>query len=125
MPSAPWTLLQNSQSGHRTGDRHLAEGDEADLDHAVVAARRAFEGALEQDTHGHILYRPVELKQHSDEIAARESRDAGEPISGVLREDLPAVIDTVTYYAGWLRRDRKFHRSEAVRMNLNVQVGRD
>src|SRR6202040_1638029 len=47
-------------------------------------------------------YRLVELmKRHADEIAALESLDAGKPISGVLRQDLPAAIDTLSYYAGW------------------------
>ena len=41
------------------------------------------------------------MKQHADEIAALESLDAGKPIAGVLRQDLPAAIDTLTYYAGW------------------------
>ena len=41
------------------------------------------------------------MKRHADEIAALESLDAGKPISGVLRQDLPAAIDTLSYYAGW------------------------
>src|SRR6201996_4591880 len=83
----------------------VAEGNEADVDRAVAAARRAFEGPwsrMRTAESGHILFRLVELmKQHSDEIAALESLDAGKPISGVLRQDLPAAIDTLTYYAGW------------------------
>ena len=34
-------------------------------------------------------------------ITALESLDAGKPIAGVLRQDFPAAIDTLTYYAGW------------------------
>jgi aldehyde dehydrogenase (NAD+) len=83
----------------------IAEGDAADVDRAVAAARRAFEGPwsrMRAAERGHILFRLVELmKQHADEIAALESLDAGKPISGVLRQDLPAAIDTLTYYAGW------------------------
>src|SRR6201985_3838204 len=83
----------------------IAEGNEADVDRAVAAARRAFEGPwsrMRAAERGHSLFRLVELmKQHSDEIAALESLDAGKPISGVLRQDLPAAIDTLTYYAGW------------------------
>src|SRR6202030_768575 len=41
------------------------------------------------------------LKQHADEIAALESLDAGKPIAAVLRQDFPAAVDTLTYYAGW------------------------
>ena len=83
----------------------IAEGDAADVDRAVAAARRAFEGPwsrMRAAERGHILFKLVELmKQHADEIAALESLDAGKPISGVLRQDLPAAIDTLTYYAGW------------------------
>src|SRR6201997_3967682 len=83
----------------------IAEGNEADVDRAVAAARAAFEGpwsTMRPAERGHILFRLVELmKQHADEIAALESLDAGKPISGVLRQDLPAAIDTLSYYAGW------------------------
>src|ERR1700755_1456701 len=83
----------------------ISEGTEVDVDRAVVAARRAFEGpwrTMRAAERGHILLRLVDLmKEHADEIAALESLDAGKPISGVLRQDLPAAIDTLTYYAGW------------------------
>ncbi|MGH6710161.1 MAG: aldehyde dehydrogenase family protein, partial [Bradyrhizobium sp.] len=83
----------------------VAEGNEADVERAVVAARRAFEGpwrSMRASKRGQILLRLAELmKKHADEIAALESLDAGKPISGVLRQDLPAAIDTLTYYAGW------------------------
>src|SRR3984885_1216657 len=83
----------------------IAEGNEADVDRAVAAARRAFEGpwrTMRAAERGHILQRLVELmKLHADEIAPLESLDPGKPISGVLRQDLPAAIDTLTYYAGW------------------------
>ncbi|WP_426435201.1 aldehyde dehydrogenase family protein [Bradyrhizobium genosp. P] len=83
----------------------VAEGNEADVDRAVAAARRAFEGpwrTMRAAERGHILLKWAELlKQHADEIAALESLDAGKPISAVLRQDLPAAIDTLIYYAGW------------------------
>lgn len=83
----------------------ISEGNEADVERAVAAARRAFEGVwstMRPAERGHILFRLAELmKQHSAELAELESRDAGKPISAVLRQDLPAAIDTLTYYAGW------------------------
>src|ERR1700727_506989 len=83
----------------------IAEGNEIDVDRAVAAARRAFEGpwrTMRAAERGHILFKWAELlKQHADEIAELESLDAGKPISAVLRQDLPAAIDTLTYYAGW------------------------
>src|SRR5258708_5770684 len=83
----------------------VAEGNEVDVYRAVAAARRAFEGpwrTMRASERGQILPRLVALMQrHANEIAALESLDAGKPISGVLRQDLPAAIDTLTYYAGW------------------------
>src|SRR5215475_8693582 len=83
----------------------IAEGNEADVDRAVSVARRAFEGpwrTMRAAERGHILLKWAELlKRHADEIVELESLDAGKPIAAVLRQDFPAAIDTLTYYAGW------------------------
>jgi len=83
----------------------IAEGNEVDVDRAVQAARRAFEGpwrTMRAAERGHILLKWADLlRKHADEIAELESLDAGKPISAVQRQDLPAAIDTLTYYAGW------------------------
>src|ERR1700733_6210689 len=83
----------------------IAEGNEIDVDHAVAAARRAFEGpwrTMRAAERGHILLKWADLlKKHADEIAELESLDAGKPIAAVQRQDLPAAIDTLAYYAGW------------------------
>src|SRR5580700_8191598 len=83
----------------------IAEGNEIDVDRAVEAARRAFEGpwrTMRAAERGHILLKWADLlNKHADEIAELESLDAGKPIAAVLRQDLPAAIDTLTYYAGW------------------------
>ena len=102
----------------------------SDVDRAVAAARRAFEGpwsTMRPAERGQILFRLVELmKQHADELAELESRDAGKPIAAVLRQDLPAAIDTLTYYAGWAD---KIHgevvptRSDALTYTLREPVG--
>ncbi|WP_027582206.1 aldehyde dehydrogenase family protein [Bradyrhizobium sp. Ai1a-2] len=83
----------------------ISEGGAADVDRAVAAARRAFEGpwrTMRAAERGHILLKWAELlKQHAEEIVELESLDAGKPIAAVLRQDFPAAIDTLTYYAGW------------------------
>jgi aldehyde dehydrogenase (NAD+) len=83
----------------------VAEGNAADVDRAVAAARQAFEGpwrTMRAAERGHILLKWAELlKRHADEIIEIESLDAGKPIAGVLRQDFPAAVDTLTYYAGW------------------------
>ncbi|MGH6739847.1 MAG: aldehyde dehydrogenase family protein, partial [Bradyrhizobium sp.] len=108
----------------------IAEGNAADVDRAVVAARRAFEGpwsTMRPAERGHILFRLAGLmKQHGDEIAALESLDAGKPISGVLRQDLPAAIDTLTYYAGCADKiagETVSARSDALTYTLREPVG--
>src|SRR5215468_1226991 len=83
----------------------IAEGNEADVDRAVAAARRAFEGpwrTVRAAGRGHILLKWAELlKRHADEIVEIESLDAGKPIAATLRQDFPAAVDTLIYYAGW------------------------
>src|SRR5271163_4588575 len=83
----------------------IAEGNEADVDRAVAAARRAFDGpwrTMRAAERGHILLKWAELlKRHADEIIEIESLDGGKPISATLRQDFPAAVDTLTYYAGW------------------------
>ena len=83
----------------------VAEADAADVDLAVAAARRALSGPwgrMRAADRGRVLHKLANLIDlNSDEIAALESRDAGKPISAVLRQDLPAAIDTLRYYAGW------------------------
>jgi aldehyde dehydrogenase (NAD+) len=83
----------------------IAEGDAQDVDRAVAAARRAFEGAwrtMRAAERGNILLKWAQLlRDHADEIVELESLDAGKPIAAILRQDLPAALDTLTYYAGW------------------------
>jgi aldehyde dehydrogenase (NAD+) len=82
----------------------VAQGTAADVDRAVAAARAALKpwNAIRAAERGRILMRLCELlREHQDEIAALESLDAGKPIAAVERQDVPAAIDTLAYYAGW------------------------
>src|ERR1700729_2335779 len=62
----------------------VAEGNEIDVDLAVAAARRAFEGpwrTMRASERGNILLKWADLLRiHADEIAELESLDAGKPI---------------------------------------------
>jgi acyl-CoA reductase-like NAD-dependent aldehyde dehydrogenase len=82
----------------------VALGNQADVDIAVRAARAALKvwGGMRAADRGRILQRAAQLiEDHSEELVQIESRDAGKPLAGVRRQDMPAVIDTLRYYAGW------------------------
>jgi len=83
----------------------VAEADAADVDAAVRSARAAFEGTWGQmrpADRGLALLRLAEfVRRDQEELVELESLDSGKPVSAVRRQDLPAVIDTLIYYAGW------------------------
>jgi aldehyde dehydrogenase (NAD+) len=83
----------------------VAEADSADIDSAVTAARAALSGPWGQmraSERGQILLRLADLiRQDQDALIDLESLDSGKAVSGIRRQDLPAVLDTLTYYAGW------------------------
>jgi len=105
VPSASGRTFESLNPATEQVIASIAEGNEIDVDRAVAAARRAFEGpwrTMRAAERGHILLKWAELlKKHVDEIAELESLDAGKPIAAVLRQDFPAAIDTLIYYAGW------------------------
>jgi aldehyde dehydrogenase (NAD+) len=83
----------------------VAEADAADIDAAVASARAAFEGEwghMRAADRGNTLLRLADLiRQNQDALIELESLDSGKPVSAIKRQDLPAVLDTLTYYAGW------------------------
>jgi len=84
---------------------HVAEADAPDIDAAVSAARTALQGEwghMRAAERGQALLRLAELiRKNQDALAELESLDSGKPVSAIRRQDLPAVLDTLTYYAGW------------------------
>src|SRR3982751_1013938 len=84
----------------------VAEGDAADIDLAVKAARRAFDSGPWRKTdardRGRLMYRlPDPIENHLHKRAAPETLDNGKPIAESRNADLPLVIDCLRYYAGW------------------------
>jgi aldehyde dehydrogenase (NAD+) len=83
----------------------VAEGDAADIDTAVASARAALEGEwghIKASERGRLLLTWAELiRDHQEALVELESLDSGKPVSAIRRQDLPAVLDTLTYYAGW------------------------
>jgi aldehyde dehydrogenase (NAD+) len=84
----------------------VAEGDAADIDLAVKAARKAFDSGpwrrMDARDRGRLLNRLADLiEQNVDELAELETLDNGKPIAESRNGDLPLVIDCFRYYAGW------------------------
>ncbi len=82
----------------------VAEGDAADIDIAVRSSRAAFEGAwsaMRASERGALLLKLADAIRHAqDELIELESVDSGKPVAAIRRQDLPAVLDTLVYYAG-------------------------
>ncbi|HVL14610.1 MAG TPA: aldehyde dehydrogenase family protein, partial [Gemmata sp.] len=84
----------------------VAEGDKADIDLAVKAARDAFEtgpwSRMNASGRGRLLNKLADaIESHKEELAALESLDNGKPIADSLAADLPLTIQCYRYYAGW------------------------
>lgn len=83
----------------------IATATEADVDRAVVAARRAFEktwSRMPGSDRGKYLFRIARLVQErARELAVAESLDNGKPIKESRDVDVPLVAAWFFYYAGW------------------------
>src|SRR3954468_14888909 len=84
----------------------VAEGDKADIDLAVKAARKAFEegpwSRMSAAERGRLLLRLADLiEQNKEELAGLESLDNGKPYRDSLHADLALTVKCYRYYAGW------------------------
>src|SRR5579884_2086868 len=82
-----------------TGDTicQVAEGDKADIDLAVKAARKAFEEGpwrhMNASERGRLLNKLADMiEDNKEELAALESLDNGKPYKDSLAADLPLTI---------------------------------
>jgi aldehyde dehydrogenase (NAD+) len=82
----------------------VAEADADDVHRAVCSARAALEGPwgqLRAADRGRLLLRFADaIRNALDELVGLESLDSGKPVSAIRRQDMPAVLDSLTYYAG-------------------------
>jgi aldehyde dehydrogenase (NAD+) len=84
----------------------VAEGDKADIDLAVKAARKAFDGGpwskMSASERGRLINKLADLiETHKEELAKLESLDNGKPYRDAMAADLPLTIKCLRYYAGW------------------------
>jgi len=84
----------------------VAEGDRADVDEAVKAARQAFEKGrwpkMGPHERARYLCKIADLiEEDADELAELETLDNGKPFSQSRTIDIPKAAETFRYYAGW------------------------
>lgn len=84
----------------------VPRGGAADVDLAVAAARRAFEGgawwALGPSGRGKVMWRIAELLDtHCGELAELDCVDNGMPITDARTVGIPFAAEVFRYYAGW------------------------
>ena len=84
----------------------VAEGDAADIDLAVRAARRAFLDKAWSGMKAHarerLMHRLADLiEAHADELAELESLDQGKPVGMARHVDVAGTVDYIRYMAGW------------------------
>lgn len=90
-----------------TGEMHaeVAEAGKADVDKAVAAARKAFDGKwskMSARDRGRLLYKLSQLiERDAAQLAELETRDNGKPIKESTYIDLPGVVENFEYFAGW------------------------
>ena len=85
----------------------IAEGDKADVDEAVIAARKALEEGAWPNMNPHqrarVMFKIADIiDQHTDELAELETLDNGKPLTFSRAFDIPASAETFRYYAGWV-----------------------
>jgi phenylacetaldehyde dehydrogenase len=91
-----------------TGDvlAQVVEGDRADVELAVKAARNAFDkGPWRRFTaseRGRLVWKLADLiEAHAEEFAYLESLDNGKPLTVAKAADVPLAVELFRYMAGW------------------------
>src|SRR5580704_11685399 len=84
----------------------VAEGDRADINRAVQAARTAFDSGpwprLSASERGRLIWKIADLlEQNLEEFAQLESLDNGKPLTVARVADVPLAVDMFRYMAGW------------------------
>ena len=84
----------------------VAEADAADVDLAVIAARRAFDSkawrCMNASERGKLLHRLADLMEKNlEQLAGLEALDNGKPYYIAKAADVPLAIACYRYFAGW------------------------
>jgi aminobutyraldehyde dehydrogenase len=92
----------------RTGSAILAlpEANEGQIDRAVKAARKAFEGwsrTTPAERSGYLLKIADRIEAEAEGFARLEALNTGKPVNAALNDELPAIVDCYRYFAGAVR----------------------
>lgn len=84
----------------------VPEGDAADIDNAVKAARQAFEegpwSRITPSERGRLIWKLADLlEQNADELAELEVLNNGKPLANARNSDVTLSVDMFRYMAGW------------------------
>jgi betaine-aldehyde dehydrogenase len=93
--------VTNPANGEVIADMPLS--DEEDVNRAVAAAKAAFEGwstTTPSDRASAMLKLADILDEHAEELSDLEAADAGKPRNAFLEDEMPAVSDTLRFFAG-------------------------
>ena len=94
---------EDPSTGEKLAD--VASAGEADVDAAVAAARKAFEGPwskVKPDERARLINRLADLiEAHGEELALTETLDVGRPIQFSRMIDVGGAVGQLRYQAGW------------------------
>jgi len=95
------TPVVNPATGEQIAEMQLSS--EPDVNRAVEAARRAFDGwatTTPGERAGALLKLADRLEQHAEELTDLEAADAGKPRHAFLEDEMPFLIDNLRFFAG-------------------------
>ena len=86
---------------------HVPKGTEDDVNHAVAAARKAFDGGWSdttpRDRSERLLKLADAIAANADEFAQIESENVGKPLAVMKSEEIPPTVDCFRFFAGAAR----------------------
>ncbi|MBK5264053.1 MAG: aldehyde dehydrogenase family protein [Alphaproteobacteria bacterium] len=85
---------------------HIADATKSEVDHAVAAARAAFDdgrwSGLSPVSRERLLHKLADLiEAHTAELAELEAIDNGKPATVAAKMDVPSAVGAIRYMAGW------------------------
>ena len=86
---------------------HVPKGTDEDVNRAVAAARKAFDGGWSDTTPRERSERMLKLadaiEANADELAQIESENVGKPLAAMKSEEIPPTVDCFRFFAGAAR----------------------